>query len=129
MTTDDDVILVDCTSGAVTITLPAAASTALTGNANKVWQIKKIDSTANAVTIAGTIDGFTNYHLVRQYETVDIISNGTALYQTSTELVPKSHTSEWFTIEEIKPSGSPSALAKFSGSTDSGSFRSLLQTF
>lgn len=85
-TNDDDMILVDCTSGAVTIALPAA-STAVTsaGNQNKLLVIKKIDSSANAVTISGTIDGATNYHLVRQNEIVELASNGSAWYLMSTD--------------------------------------------
>lgn len=45
-TDSDDVILVDATAGAVTITLPTAV-----GRAGKRYTIKKIDSSANAVTI------------------------------------------------------------------------------
>ncbi len=45
-TDSDDVILVNATSGSITINLPAAA-----GVTNKVFWIKKIDSSANKVTI------------------------------------------------------------------------------
>ena len=41
-----------------------------------------------------------------------------ALYQTSTESVPNTHSSLWSTAIPITPSGEPSALAKSKGSTD-----------
>ena len=44
------------------------------------------------------------------------------------ELVPNSQTSEWSTMEDTKPSGSPSALAKSSGSMLVGSSSAVTQT-
>lgn len=72
----DKLILVDATSGAVTITLLAAATA---GDGFRV-AIKKIDSSGNAVTVDGnlseTIDGATTSTLSTQYDTENIISNG-----------------------------------------------------
>lgn len=72
----DDLILADATSGALTITLPPAAS-----NSGKVYTIKKIDSSANAVTIDGnaseTIDGSTTQVLYTEDEAMNIVSDGT----------------------------------------------------
>lgn len=61
-------IIVDATAGNVTITLPA--TTSITG---RRYEIKKVDATANVVTIqpdAGdTIDGAASYNLTAQYQT------------------------------------------------------------
>lgn len=74
-TQDDRVILCDATSGAITITLPAAS-----GLADKMFYIKKTDSSANAVTIDGnaseTIDGATTKTLAAQYDSALIVCNG-----------------------------------------------------
>lgn len=75
----DDLILVDSSGGAFTLTLPAAAS-----NTGKVFMIKKTDSTfatANAVTVDGnaseTIDGSLTRTLNTQHEEYSIVSDGT----------------------------------------------------
>ena len=62
----------DATSGAFTITLPATAT------AGYIYTIKKVDASANAVTVAGTIDGVTNYVLSNQYDSVTVISTTTS---------------------------------------------------
>ncbi len=71
----DEVIECDATSAAFTVTLPAAASS--TGL--KLY-IKKIDASANAVTIdanaSETIDGATTKALSSQYASYTIICNG-----------------------------------------------------
>lgn len=73
----DKLILVDATSGAVTITLLAAATA---GDGFRV-AIKKVDSSGNAVTIDGnsseTIDGSATSTLSTQYDSENLISNGT----------------------------------------------------
>jgi len=76
-TSADDIILVDGTSAAWTLSLPAAAS-----NTGKVFYIKRTDSTiANAVTIdpnaSETIDGATTRPLYTQNEELTIVSDGT----------------------------------------------------
>lgn len=67
--------LVNATSGAVTITLPTAVDN------SAAFIIKKIDSSANAVTVdaasSETIDGDLTYKLYDQYNYVEIVSNGT----------------------------------------------------
>jgi len=67
---------VNATSGAVTVTLPAAAS-----NTGMRVSIKKIDASANAVTIDGngseTIDGATTSSLASQYDVATLICDGT----------------------------------------------------
>jgi len=71
----DDYILVDASSAAVTYTLPRAV-------AGVELDIKKIDSTANLLTIDGngseTIDGATTATLSSQYDSVTVASDGTA---------------------------------------------------
>ena len=74
---DEHVILVDddTAAAAVTVTLPTAAT------ADTIYHIKKIGSTAN-VTVDGngaeTIDGATTAVLTIQYESITLISDGTA---------------------------------------------------
>lgn len=74
----DNEIRVDCTSGAVTITLPAATGT------GQVFRIKKIDSSGNAVTIAragsDTIDGATSASLAAQYDKVTLVDGASAVW-------------------------------------------------
>lgn len=51
----DQIILVDCSGGARTVTLPAASAVA-----NKTFRVKKVDSSGNTLTVqasAGNIDG------------------------------------------------------------------------
>lgn len=62
----------DASGGAFTITLPATASSGIT------FSFKKIDSSGNAVTIAGTIDGAVNYTLATQYKYVHVMSTTTS---------------------------------------------------
>ena len=75
----DDVVLVDCTAGPVTITFPDP-----TRAQNKRWTIKKIDATANAVTFtalnSGTFDGAAAPTLATQYKTKIVVSNGIQYY-------------------------------------------------
>ncbi len=75
----DYTILVDATGGARTITLPIASKAK-----NKVYNIKKIDSSTNNVTVDGngseTIDGATTYVIINQYESIMIHSDGTAWF-------------------------------------------------
>ncbi len=74
-------VLVDASGGAVTITLPAAAS-----HSGRIYNIKKIDSTANIVTIdpnsAELIDGIVTLALIARNE----------------KARPQSDATEWWTI-------------------------------
>lgn len=73
---EDHTILVNATTAAVTITLPPVSS-----KAYPYVVIKKIDSTANTVTIdppgAGTIDGVTTLVLRNQYSTALLHADAT----------------------------------------------------
>lgn len=77
LTLDDNytVILVNATSGAVTVTLPAAAS-----YKGRHYYIKKIDSSINTVTIDGngseTIDDQLTAVISVQYTCLTIFSDG-----------------------------------------------------
>jgi hypothetical protein len=75
ITASDHTIICNATSGAFTITLPAAAS-----HTGRIYHIKKIDSSGNAVTVDGnsseTIDDGTTAVLTVQYETISIQSDG-----------------------------------------------------
>ncbi|MGE3681946.1 MAG: hypothetical protein AB7G93_09485 [Bdellovibrionales bacterium] len=87
LTTADDVILADASGGAFTLTLPAAAS-----NSGQIYKIKKIDSSANIVTIDGnsseTIDGNTTYSLSGQDQFVEIVCDGSNWKVTSSGKFP-----------------------------------------
>lgn len=78
-TTTDGLILCDATAGNIIIDLPAAATS--TGH---VFIVKKIDATANTVTIRGhlaeLIDGVNTQVISSQWTSVSLVSNGTASY-------------------------------------------------
>ena len=67
---DETVILCDATSNAITITLPTAV-----GNMGRIYHIKKIDASANTVTVSGTIDSGINAVLTDQYESISPVSD------------------------------------------------------
>lgn len=73
---DEYIILVDASGANRTINLPAAS-----GVANRIYIIKKTDSSANTVTIdpnaSETIDGATTKVLSAQYARIQIVCNGT----------------------------------------------------
>ena len=70
-----DIILNNATSTAITNTLPTAV-----GITGKIFYIKKVDSSINAVTIATTssqtIDGITTKVITTQYVTITVVSDG-----------------------------------------------------
>lgn len=72
----DQLLLADAVGGAITLTLPAAAT-----YAGRQFRIKKIDATLNAVTVDGngaeTIDGAASVVLSLQHETVTVVCDGT----------------------------------------------------
>jgi hypothetical protein len=78
-TPQDTTLLVDATSGAITVTLHPAAL-----HAGRELTIIKTDSSSNAVTIdasgSETINGSATYPLGIQYEQVELTSNGTAWF-------------------------------------------------
>lgn len=79
ITTAFQVYLSDATGGAFTVTLPSAAS-----STNHAYTVKKIDSTANAVTLQGNgtdvIDGSNTQLLNSQWQSYTVVSNGTSWY-------------------------------------------------
>ena len=76
LTAYEDVLLVDASGGAVTVALPAAATCP-----GKLFRVKKIDASGNAVTIDGSgseaIDDSTTQVISVQYVAVTIASDGT----------------------------------------------------
>ncbi|OIO40628.1 hypothetical protein AUJ10_02640, partial [Candidatus Pacearchaeota archaeon CG1_02_31_27] len=76
VTISDSVITGDATTAAFSITLPTAV-----GITGRQYTFKKIDTSANAVTIDGaeteTIDGAATYDLSAQWKYVTIVSDGT----------------------------------------------------
>ena len=74
-TANDRVILCDSSAGAWTLTLPAAS-----GVTDKIYYIKKTDSSGNAITIdpngTETIDGATTLSISVQYDAYAIVSDG-----------------------------------------------------
>lgn len=85
LTTFDAVVLCNATSGAITITLPNPSTCYDSTNlASIVYNVSKIDSSANAVTIAPyaseTIGGDTSFVLAYQNEVLTLVTNGTNWY-------------------------------------------------
>lgn len=76
----DDVILVDATSGSVTITLPTVVGWV---KARPLW-IKKIDSSANMVVVATTssqlVDEQTTQTITLQFQALGVVTNQTKWY-------------------------------------------------
>lgn len=62
----------NASSGAITLTLPNTVSPGV------IFTFKKVDSTTNTVTIAGIIDGATNYNLTTQYSWITVSSTATS---------------------------------------------------
>jgi hypothetical protein len=79
LTSLDDVVLVTCSGSDITVALPAAAS-----NTGKLFNIKKLDSTIYSLIInpnlSETIDGETTISILDQYNSLQIISNGTSWF-------------------------------------------------
>jgi len=77
----DTEIFVDASVAPVTVTLPAAAD-----NAGRTLTVKKIDASANAVTLDGTgaetIDGAATKSLATQYYALTVTCNGTTWWIT-----------------------------------------------
>jgi hypothetical protein len=73
--TTDYTVLGNATGGAISLTLPTAV-----GVSGQIYALKKIDSSANAVTVATTssqtIDGQATYSLALQYQGIMVQSNG-----------------------------------------------------
>lgn len=72
----DEVILVDAFNGAVTITLPRVSTVN-----GQLLRIKKVDSSANAVTVDGygaeRIDGQTAQQILFQYDSMTLTARNT----------------------------------------------------
>lgn len=81
MTLNDNqsMVLCDCTSGSITITLPDA-----TLFLDKIYNIKKIDTTGNSIVVnpvnSQTIDGDLQKIISNPYSNMSIISNGQNWY-------------------------------------------------
>lgn len=73
VTTSDSTLLGNATAGDMTFTLPSAASAS-----GYVFTFKKVDATANTVTVSGAqnIDGMASYVITTQYASMQIQSNG-----------------------------------------------------
>lgn len=74
----DQTVLGDATAGAVVLTLPTPASCA-----GLMLTVKKIDASANAVTVGATVDGVTNPTLTTRYAGMTVQSDGTAWHKLS----------------------------------------------
>lgn len=90
----DDIVYCDATSAAFTITFPSASL-----NNNKIFIVKKTDSSFNAVTLSGT--GMTTNYLMTVGEAVAFQSNGTSWIQlwrkTDTDWISFTPTGSWNT--------------------------------
>ncbi len=75
ITTSDDLVLASAAGGAFTVTLPTAV-----GKTGRIFKIKRTNSGSNNVTVgttsSQTIDGSTTYTISTQYQSIDVISDG-----------------------------------------------------
>lgn len=78
-TGSDSLVLYDATHGPITVTLRQPDQVQ-----NLRLILKKIDSSGNAVTINGAIDGVSSYSLTTQYQAVTIQSDGFHFYILAT---------------------------------------------
>lgn len=112
----DDVLKADATSGAFTINLPTAASVP-----GKVVSIKKIDSSANQITVdpysAETIDGSSTKKIFFQNDVLQIVSDG-ANWQDITQKVLRAPTMSIATTTSY--TGSMSAVGSGTYTTPPG---------
>jgi len=74
-------------SGNTTLTLPDPSS-----NIGIQYTIKKIDTSANTVTISGNVDGESNPQLTEQNSYITIISNGNAWYKVAENMATATST-------------------------------------
>ena len=72
ITASDSLIRGDASSGSIALTLPDPTTVI-----GKFYYLIKIDSSSNTVTIAGTINGVSNFILTKQYQAIIVYSNGT----------------------------------------------------
>lgn len=81
----DDLINVDCTSGAVTVTLPAAAT-----SSGKVFSIRKVDQSTNLLTIdpnsTELIGGQSTWQLIGINQVLRIVCDGSGWIITSNSM-------------------------------------------
>lgn len=91
----DGLVLCDATAGAFTVTLPSPSV-----STRRPYFIKKIDSSANVITISGNIDGAAKT-LSKQYSSVTIETDGTSWYSLGS-LYPS--ISESSTVLSLTPS-------------------------
>lgn len=66
----DSAILADASAGNISITLLASADAQ-----GKRLTVKKVDASANTVTVVGTIDGAANLVLSTQYQSRDLVAD------------------------------------------------------
>jgi hypothetical protein len=78
--TTDCFLAADCTSGPITFTLPSASA-----NTGRIFYCKKIDSSANFLTIAGsggdTIDGASSQSFNGQWMSLSLVSTGSTWWR------------------------------------------------
>ena len=67
----DNCLFVDCTAGAISVTFPAAIQMQFAR-----VTVKKVDATANAITLVGTIDGTVNPQILTPEVSLTIQSDG-----------------------------------------------------
>ncbi|MEA2701756.1 MAG: hypothetical protein QOE22_465 [Candidatus Parcubacteria bacterium] len=124
LTATETVVLADATSGAITLTLPAASAT----TPKQVYFIKKIDAAlANLVTIdpnaSETIDGLLTIQLAQRGESVTLQSDGTNWrtlqrrdFDISAYRTKGSTLNQWYTAEvtgTALTTGAPAANTLF----------------
>lgn len=79
MTSTDSYVLVNASSGSITLALPSASD-----SVGRSYNVKRIDGSSNSVTIvrsgSDTIDGSVSWSLSVQYESLTFVSDGSGWY-------------------------------------------------
>lgn len=73
VTAADECLFVNCTAGAITVTFPLASQMQFAR-----ITVKKVDVTANAITLAATIDGTVNPTITTAMARLTVQSDGTS---------------------------------------------------
>ena len=99
LSADNFLVMIDASTGGITLTLPAVNTTLPpTGIKNRIYTIKKIDSSQHTVTIdansAETIDGEYTVDLKLQYSYVTIVCDGDEWFIIGGEYVKMEDTLE-----------------------------------
>ncbi len=110
----DSIVTGNATGGAFSLTLPTAV-----GIAGRQYTLKKVDASANAVTVATTsaqtIDGSTTVSLASQHDYVTVVSDGANWIVTASKLAAAGSSTKAYSAR-VMNNGSTCTIATEAGS-------------